>query len=338
MTEALWLGAVLAAVGGVMQGAFAVPMKYAGGWKHENIWLVFSVSGLLVLPWIVTIWTIPHWLEIYRTSPVELLAIVFVCGVGWGIGAALVGIAFRMLGIGLAFAIVLGLSSLLGSLVPFIFQSRSTIASTQGMLYLASTVIMLAGVAIVSIAGSLRDRVLKAAQIETHAERRFIAGLAVAIAAGVLSSLLSDGIAFTQPVVNIAMKDGASPVWASNIVLALLTTGGALANVVYCAYKLRRNRSGSLYFAKSTGNHWALGIVMGGFWYGGLMLYGLGEQRVGTVTGWPLFIGAMILSSSAAGFLTGEWKGAGRRSKIYLCMGSLVIFAALIVTGIAQNG
>jgi hypothetical protein len=68
------------------------------------------------------------------------------------------------------------------------------------------------------------------------------------------------------------------------------------------------------------------------------MLYGLGEQRVGTVTGWPLFIGAMILSSSATGFLTGEWKGAGRRSQIYLCIGSLVIFTALLVSGIAQNG
>jgi hypothetical protein len=46
----------------------------------------------------------------------------------------------------------------------------------------------------------------------------------------------------------------------------------------------------------------------------------------------------MILSSSAVGLLTGEWEGAERRSKIYLCIGSLVIFAALMVTGMAQNG
>lgn len=337
MNEGTWLGAILAVMGGAMQGAFAVPMKYASRWKHENIWLVFSISGLVVLPWIVTVSTIPHWLEIYRISPVHLLAIVFVCGVGWGVGAALVGIAFRMLGIGLAFAIILGLSSLLGSLVPFIFQSQASFVSTQGMLYLVSTAIMLAGVAIVSIAGSLRDRDLSTDDAETPTERRFLAGLVIAIVAGVLSSLLSDAIAFTQPVLDVALREGTSPVWKSNIVLALLTTGGALANVVYCAYKLRSNKTGSLYFAKSTASHWGFGVLMGTFWYGGLMLYGLGEQRVGTVTGWPLFIGAMILSSSAAGFLTGEWTGAGRRAKIYLCAGSLVIFAALIVTGIAQN-
>lgn len=338
MNAGLWIGAILAVVGGAMQGAFAVPMKYASGWKHENIWLVFSVSGLVILPWIVTVSTIPHWLQIYHLSPVGLLLMVVVCGVGWGIGAALVGIAFRMLGIGLAFAIILGLSSLLGSLVPFIFQSQTSIASSQGVLYLVSTALMLTGVGVVSIAGSMRDRDQRAVQAEAQIERRFIVGLAVAIAAGVLSSLLSDGIAFAQPVMNVALREGTSGVWASNVVLALLTTGGALANVIYCVYKLRSNKTGSLYFVKSTANHWILGILMGAFWYGGLMLYGLGEQRVGTITGWPLFIGAMILSSSAAGFLTGEWKGAGRRAKIYLCMGSLVIFAALIVTGIAQNG
>lgn len=338
MNDGLWIGAFLAVIGGAMQGAFAVPMKYARKWQHENIWLVFAVSGLVVLPWIVTISTIPHWLQIYRSSPVELLTTVVVCGLGWGIGATLVGIAFRMLGIGLAFAIILGLSSLLGSLIPFVFQSQQSIASARGLLYLVSTVVMLAGVALVSAAGSIRDRGIAAVRVGEHTERRFIVGLAVAIVAGVLSSLLSDAIAFTQPVVDTALRAGTNPVWASNIVLVLLTTGGALANVAYCAYKLRSNRTGSLYFAESTVSHWAFGILMGAFWYGGLILYGLGEQRVGTVTGWPLFIGAMILSSSAAGFVTGEWKGAGRRSKIYLCIGSLVIFAALIVTGIAQNG
>lgn len=338
MQETLLLGAILAVVGGAMQGAFAVPMKYASKWKHENIWLVFSVSGLLVLPWIVTALTIPHFWHIYGSSPVKLLAIAFVCGVGWGVGAALVGIAFRMLGIGLAFAIILGLGSLLGSLVPFVFQSQVSFVSRQGMLYVVSTIVMLAGVGVISAAGSLRDRDQSANEPGAGTERRFLAGLAIAIAAGVLSSLLSDAIAFTQPVVNLALKGGANPVWASNIILALLTTGGAVANVAYCAYKLRSDKTGSLYFAEGTASHWGLGVLMGAFWYGGLMLYGLGEQRIGTVTGWPLFIGAMIVSSSAAGFLTGEWKGAGRRAKVYLCVGSLVIFAALIVTGMAQNG
>lgn len=338
MSEGLWIGAALAVVGGAMQGSFALPMKYTRKWQHENIWLVFAVSGFVILPWILVLSKIPHWFQIYRSSPVELVTVAILCGVGWGIGAALVGIAFRMLGIGLSFAIVLGLSSLLGSLIPFIFQSGQGFASKQGLFYIMSTVVMLAGIAIVSVAGSRRDRDIAAATTRTHTERRFLAGLGVAIAAGVLSSLMSDAIAFTQPIVNAALKAGTDPVWATNVALVLLTSGGVLANVAYCIYEMRKNKSASLFFAESTGSHWCLGILMGAFWYGGLMLYGLGEQRIGTVTGWPLFIGAMILSSSAVGFLTGEWKGSGKRAKAYLCIGSLVIFAALIFTGMAQNG
>ncbi len=337
MREGLWAGVVLAAVGGAMQGAFALPMKYTRRWRHENIWLVFAVSGFVVLPWILVLSSIPQWLQIYRSSPVQIMAVAILCGVGWGIGAALVGIAFRMLGIGLSFAIILGLSSLLGSLIPFIFQSQHRFASKQGVLYVASTVVMLAGIAMVSAAGSKRDRDMAAANTGTRGDRRFLIGLSVAIAAGVLSSLMSDAIAFTQPIVKTALNAGTNPAWATNVVLVLLTSGGVLANFVYCVYSMRRNNSASLYLAESTKSYWGLGILMGAFWYGGLMFYGLGEQRIGTVRGWPIFIGAMILSSSAVGFLTGEWEGAGRRSKAYLCIGSLVIFAALIFTGMAQQ-
>lgn len=337
MSGGLWTGAVLAAVGGAMQGAFALPMKYTRKWRHENIWLVFAVSGFVILPWMLVLSAVPHWLQIYRSSPVQLVAVAILCGVGWGIGAALVGIAFRVLGIGLSFAIILGLSSLLGSLIPFIVQSQHSFAGRQDILYTMSTVVMLTGIAIVSAAGSRRDREIAKAAAGTHTERRFLAGLGIAIAAGVLSSLMSYAIAFTQPIVNAALSAGTNPVWATNVVLVLLTSGGVLANAVYCLYEMRKNKSASLYLAESTGNYWFLGILMGAFWYGGLMLYGLGEQRIGTVTGWPLFIGAMILSSSAVGFFTGEWKGAGKWAKVQLCIGSLVIFAALIFTGMAQN-
>jgi hypothetical protein len=49
-----------------------------------------------------------------------------------GVGAMLVGIAFRMLGIGLGFAIILGLSALLGSLTPFLIQTPEKIFTSQG--------------------------------------------------------------------------------------------------------------------------------------------------------------------------------------------------------------
>jgi L-rhamnose-H+ transport protein len=333
------MGAVLAIVGGASQGAFAVPMKYARKWNHENIWFVFALTGLLVFPWILTAATIPSLREVYRSAAPGSLVLIAACGIGWGVGAALVGVAFRMLGIGLGFAMILGLSALLGSLVPFLMQPPQYSSISRDRLYLLGTCAMLIGIGLVSLAGSIRERAdSRENGLLPAGGKRFATGLLVAIVAGILSSLLSDAIAFTSPMVHTARQLGASSVWASNVVLAPVTSAGSLANFVYCAVMMRRNRSARLFWQRSVTSHWLCGIAMGACWYGGLVLYGLGEQKIGSVDGWPIFIGAMILSSSAAGFLTGEWRSVGRGGRLVLCGGSLMIFLALIIVGMAHSG
>ncbi len=338
MDLGLWLGAVLVVSGGALQGAFAVPMKYARNWQHEHIWLVFAATGLVLFPWAVTVAAVPFLSEVYRATPPKLLAFIIASGIGWGVGAVLVGIGFRMLGIGLAFAIILGLSALLGSLVPFLIQTPEKWATAQGHLYLMGTFVMLVGIGIVSAAGSLRERAERATHDPAQPGRqRFVAGLLVAIVAGVLSSLLSDAIAFGGQVVDTARQFGASTVWAAGTLLALATTGGFLPNLLFCAHQMRRHHNTRLFWLPSARRYWLYGCLMGAFWYGGLAIYGLGEKKMGSVVGWPLFIGAMILSSSGAGLLTGEWASAGRRAKAYLFVGSLIIFLALIIVSMAHH-
>jgi len=334
MSPMLSLGAILAMLGGAFQGVFAVPMKYARKWNHENIWFVFVLTGLLILPWCVTVVTVPSLAEVYRAASPQSLTLIAVFGIGWGVGATLVGIAFRMLGISMGFAIVLGLSALLGSLVPFLLQP--THSDSQVKLYVLGTCAMLLGIGLVSLAGSMRDRAKQNTSANVD-KKQFTTGLLIAIAAGILSSFLSFAIAFSSQMVEYARQLGASTVWASNVVLAPTTTGGCLANFAYCVLMMRRNHSGKLLWQPSVMSHWAYGIAMGTFWYGGLAIYGLAEQRIGSVEGWSLFIGAMILSSNLAGFLTKEWSLAGLRAKLVLCGGSLMIFLALIILGTTHN-
>ena len=66
---------------------------------------------------------------------------------------------------------------------------------------------------------------------------------------------------------------------------------------------------------------WLHSALMGGFWFGGLAVYGLGIYRIGdfgTAVGWPLLMGTIIVTSNAAGFLTAEWAGTGARVRGYL--------------------
>ena len=79
---------------------------------------------------------------------------------------------------------------------------------------------------------------------------------------------------------------------------------------------------------------------MGAFWFGGLALYGLGLSRIGSlgaVVGWPVLMGTIILASNAAGFLTGEWSKAGKRSGILLGVGMGIVLGALWILGMAQQ-
>ena len=53
-------GLMLVLLGGVLNGSFAAPMKRLSAWRWENIWLVYAVTGLLILPWVIAVATVPH--------------------------------------------------------------------------------------------------------------------------------------------------------------------------------------------------------------------------------------------------------------------------------------
>src|ERR1035437_1810105 len=46
-------------LGGILNGSFVAPMKKLHKWRWENSWLVYSISGLLIIPWIAALTTVP---------------------------------------------------------------------------------------------------------------------------------------------------------------------------------------------------------------------------------------------------------------------------------------
>lgn len=344
MSSNVFLDTSVVLAAGVMQGLFAVPMKYAKRWQYENIWLIFAVSGLVVFPWLLTLLTIPHIAEIYRATPEHTLVAVIGFGICWGTGATLTGLALNMLGIGLAMAIVLGLSASVGSLIPLLVLTPENLATEQGRLYVAGTAVMLLGIVLASYAGALRDRGthLKTANLSENAlgKKSFIAGLLVATFAGLFSSSLNFVYAFGSAALTEAQRAGVSPVWMSNVIAAPAVSGGFIANALYCGYLLRRNRTVANFFWRDTRINWFFGALMGALWFGGQALYGLGVYRMGafgTVIGWPLLMGTIIVTSNFAGLFTGEWVGSERRALLYLGVGVTIILIALYVLSLARQ-
>jgi hypothetical protein len=189
MNSTALLGAALVLAGGILQGTFAVPMKYARKWAHENIWVVFCLTGMVIFPWLLTASAVPSLARVYASDSSGTLLAIVSFGILWGVGATLTGLGLRMLGIGLGLAIILGLSASVGSLVPLLALTPEKMFSTQGTYYLAGTLVMFTGLALVAVAGLLRERSSDGAGRAGRAS--FTAGLLVCIASGVLSSTLN---------------------------------------------------------------------------------------------------------------------------------------------------
>jgi L-rhamnose-H+ transport protein len=333
------VGIILAA--GVLQGIFALPMKFARGWNHENIWLVFAFTGLVVFPWLLVAATIPHAIGVYHITSFRAVLAIFGFGALWGVGATLTGVGLKQLGIGLGLSIILGLSASVGSLVPLIILAPQKLATHPGHLFLLGTVVMLAGVSFCARAGARRDAQQRA-QTDPQGTRRtsFLSGLVICICSGLLSASLNFSYAFGGEAIDHARALGASSAWAANIVAAPATSGGFIANLIFCVYMLRKNSSASLFMRPGSAVNWLHGTLMGAFWFGGLALYGLGLSRLGNlsaVVGWPVLMGTIILASNAAGYLSGEWKQAGRRCGILLGVGMAIVLGALCILGMAQQ-
>ena len=73
-------GLMLVFVGGMLNGSFAAPMKRLSAWRWENIWLLYSLMGLLILPWIIALATVPHVGGVLQQSSAGALAKVVLQG------------------------------------------------------------------------------------------------------------------------------------------------------------------------------------------------------------------------------------------------------------------
>jgi L-rhamnose-H+ transport protein len=76
-------------------------------------------TSLVVLPWVLALSLVDHLLNLYATLPFFVCALPFGMGMGWGVAQNLFGISVRRLGLALAYAVIVGLGAVLGTLVAF---------------------------------------------------------------------------------------------------------------------------------------------------------------------------------------------------------------------------
>jgi L-rhamnose-H+ transport protein len=312
--DTLPTGGVLIVAAGMVNAGFTLPLKRMRPWVWENAWLVWAITALVLFPLLAAVLTIPDLFSIYMQIDKASLFKMCLYGMGWGMAQALLGLAVESIGVALGFSIVLGVSAAMGTLIPFIRLHSSLLLTQTGAKLLSGLALVVLGVGFCAAAGQGRENEL--AEKPNRGTGSFKIGLAFALLGGLLASMMNVGISFAGPLLKLAAEHGARPIWCANVIWPPLLAGGAIPNILYCLHLLRKNHGGKHYIAEKVWLCWLLAVLMGVLWFGGHLLYGMGTSLLGVlgpVVGWPVYMSMLVISASAYGFLSGEWRQVSAR-------------------------
>ncbi|MCE5250084.1 hypothetical protein LLG96_07670 [bacterium] len=334
---AILYGLVFISIAGFLQGSFYLPMTFTRKWEWEHTWSIFALSGMIVFSWIFIILTVPGIFSIYRTvSPHDMLVFIVFGGL-WGIGGVLNGLAMDRLGMALAYPIVLGTVSSLGALIPLVVFFPSALFEVRGLVLIAGTMVTIVGIVLCSRAFARKQ---PASEPSASGSGSLTAKLALAIAAGVMSSLLNVGFAYSAGLIEAAKSAGVSDAFATNTAWALILTSGGSVNVLYCLYLMVKRHTMRQFFGPETVRNLGLGALMGLLWCAGLYMYGFGASTLGSfgvVVGWVLFMSSVIIIGNLWGIWRGEWKDAPQSARSLLNRGLVVLIAAIIIVAVSNT-
>ncbi|MBV8831626.1 MAG: hypothetical protein JO108_20650 [Acidobacteriaceae bacterium] len=332
MEASLTSGSTLVLLAGVCQGSFLAPAKAIRKWAWENYWFIFAATAYFLSPWILALITVPHLFSVYRDISFSVLLLVTVFGIGWGLGALFFGLAIEAVGLSLGFAIILGTSAAIGTLVPLIATHETRTPHTV-IVTVAWLTLMLLGVTVCSLSGKWRES-------DSARPRSYSRGLAICLLSGLLSGSGNLGFFFGREIAEKAHLLGAPDYSATNAIWTFLALPLFICNGGYAVYLMRRNDTAQLYRTERSVRDGALALSMGVLWMAGFSLYGAGARRLGALgpsLGWAMMMATMVVVANALGIATGEWTGAPLHSKRQLAIGLLLLICAVVGLGLSNH-
>lgn len=325
-------GIILSLFAGSMLGTFAWPMKKIKHWQWANIWLIYSLWALVLLPFFWASLTIPNFLSIYGKVPVNVLLEVFLFGAGWGIASIGFGIGLNRVGIALGTAVVLGLNNALGAVSPIVVYNPEELFTPAGIGISAGVGVMLIGIAVCAAAGLKKEQVLKKQAVIPAGE--FKKGLLLCITSGVLGGSFNFALVAGKPMEEMAVQLGASSLNAVNSTWCVSLLGGFIVTAIYCGYLINKHRLSPAFIRKGTKMAWFFTLIMGLTWFGGVALYGTAVMNLGELgasVGWPLIQSMAVVGGSVVGIITCEWKGTGRQPLIIMLSGLAFLVIGIVI-------
>lgn len=326
------MGLVTVALSGMMTASFAAPMKLSRRWSWENTWLVYATLALVLIPGALILWSIPHPFVFFTSLSPRLLLLPLLFGFGWGIAQVTFGLSIVRVGMAMAFAIVIGLSSLLGSAIPLAVFHPDDLLGRIGIALFASAILLAIGLVLYAKAGRERELL---SENKSMAKQAFRLGILLCVFTGCFGSMINMGFVFGNGIAQQATANGVSPEKATLAVWFVVLGAGYIPNLAFTLYLLRRNGTWSR-FAQASGRETLLALAAAVLWLFGMLGYGVGASimgKFGNSLGFAVCMAALLLWSSALGQMAGEWRAALPSTLRNMRIGLGFIMLSVIILG-----
>lgn len=326
-------GILFHAVGASSASLCYTPQKKLVRWSWQTYWLAQAFFCWFLLPIVVAWLTIPQLREVLAAAPKDAMIRSFVLGLAYGIGGTAFGIAIRYIGFSLTYAIAVGISCVLGTLLPpFVAGTLgSVLQGNGGQPLMAGIVLGAIGIGFCGVAGRYKEKDLQGNAVEEGFSLK--KGLPICILAGILSAFYGFSLDQGAPIAAVAESYGAGDL-KGNVIYIFSNTGAFVTTAIYCIVLHFKNKTwGEYRITGRVGLNYGLSLLTGLLWYGQFFFYGLGHVRLGKFdfTSWAIHMLLLVMFSTLAGVLLKEWKGAGKRSVRWLAGSLIVLITAVIL-------
>lgn len=266
----------------------------------------------------------------------------FILGAVYGFGGMAFGYAIKHIGFSLTYTISIGLSAVLGIIVPLLIHGTLiTQFSKPGRnVVLIGMLLSLTGVILCGMSGHKKEKDLKAAKQLEASNFNIKKGLTLAVFAGVFSAIFGVSLELGAPVAEIAEKYGAGH-FQGNANLMLSTSGTFVINFVwFMVISFRQKTIKELVSIKLLGTKvWclnlSLSVLSGALWYFQFFFYGFGHVRMGTFkfASWAIHMSMLIFFSYIVGIIMKKWKAMSKNTYFRLILGlALLVCSFVIIT------
>ncbi len=320
-------GIGFAVLAGLMLGLYALPQKYTTDFKEENIWGLFFMLTMFVVPVVITLGIMKGAGEVFAAIESTTLQIMVASSILWGIGVMMWGKAIHHIGVSLGFSLFIGTVILVGSVIPLFVdglpETNKLVAIFIGLAF------VLAGVIANGKAGILREA--SSAESDSDSKGSMSKGITIAVVGGLLATGFSLANAVGRPPLHEASIAQGNPEWvtALAVMFPIFLSGGVIM-AGYFGWQLTSKKAWGAFKTPAFAKNFGLILVMAFFHYAASAVFAYAAFKLGAsgnTVGYAIFNTACVATAIVSGIVTGEWKEASSaaRKSLYIGLGSMVV-------------